>query len=117
MINFEPLYLFLNENITLFEVKRNDLPADSSPDKLYYWLTVSKTKPEIRRLTFQKMTVEKIDGNDINVRTFTEGELRFDKNFAKFILDDNGHIIMNAPITDFPENLVTLTKNYFSSIL
>jgi hypothetical protein len=117
MINFEPLYLFLNENITLFEVKRTDLPKDSSPEDLYYWLTFSKKNPAIRRLTFQSQSVENVGGNDINVRSFSEGELRFDSNFAKFILDNDGHIIMNNPITDFPDNLVTLTKNYFNSIL
>ena len=117
MINFEPIYLFLNENITLFEVKRTDLPKDSTSDKLYHWLTVSKSKPDIRKLTFKDMGVENVNGNDINVRNFTEGELRFDKNFAKFILDNDGHIVMNVSVTDFPDNLVTLTKNYFSSIL
>ena len=117
MINFEPKYLFLNENITLYEVMRTDLPKESSPDKLYYWLTVSKKDPAIRRLTFEAMSVENVNGNDINVRKFAEGELRFDSNFAKFILDNDGHIIMNTPITDIPDNLVTLTKNYFNSIL
>ena len=115
MINFEPLYLFLNEDITLFEVKRNDLPDNSPLDEVYHWLTVSKKNPDIRRLTFKNKGVENVNGNDINFREFHEGELRFDSNFAKFILDNNGHIIMNVPITDFPENLVTLTKKYFNS--
>ena len=113
MINFEPLYLFLNEDITLFEVKRNDLPDNTPPDQVYHWLTVSKKKPEVRKLTFKNKGVENVNGNEINFREFKEGELRFDSNFAKFILDNDGHIIMNVPITDFSENLVTLTKNYF----
>ncbi len=116
MKNFEPLFLFVNENITLFEIKRTDIPQDSPPDKLYHWLTVSKNSPQARRLTFVDMGVENISGNDINFRVFKEGELRFDSNFAKFVLDNDGHIIMNVPTKDFPENLITITQNYLQSL-
>ena len=86
MTKFLPIFLFMNEEVTLIEIKREDMPEDSTPDQLYHWLSMSKSNPKLTRLNFIEMGKEMVNGNEINVRKFENGELRFDSNFAKFLL-------------------------------
>ncbi|PIK14019.1 hypothetical protein [Halobacteriovorax sp. JY17] len=101
--NFELLYYFMNENVILTEIKRSDLSNEKDKSKIYSWIKINPHNQEAEFLTYQSMSVENINGNEINVRTFSDGELRFDQHFAKFQHKSEGYIVMNCNTTDVPE--------------
>jgi len=102
----------MNERFALVEIKRLDLPEDSPKDKLYYWLFISTETKKIERLEFVSMGEEDVRGNMMNIRTFKNGELRFDKSYAKFVLDNDGHILMNCSEELIPPEIHKLISDY-----
>jgi hypothetical protein len=99
----------MNENFSLIEVKRNDLPDNTPIDQVYHWLFITNETKKIEKLAFKAMSEEMVNGNKMNVREFDNAELRFDDAFAKFQIENNGHIFMNSPvdqITEFANELI-----------
>ena len=86
----------MNEKHSLVEVKINDLPEGTPKKDLYKWISINHESHEVSQLQFLSMSQEDINGNLMNIRVFKNAELRFDKAFAKFMLDGEGHILMNA---------------------
>lgn len=113
---FSFLYHFQNEYMTLIEVKRDDLPASASPDQIFAWLVIDLMKKEFRKLRFQSMSTETINGNLINVRSFAEGELRFDQFFAKFVYGPQSHLLENSKLESVPDEIKVIVDQYFHSL-
>ncbi len=93
----------MNENVILAEAKRADLPKSSDKSLLYYWIKINVQTQGIERLTFKSMTTEIVNGNEINVRVFEHGELRFDKFFGKFQHLSEGQILMKSEVDQIPD--------------
>lgn len=102
-VNFTPLFYLMNENFNLIEVKRNDLPEDSPLDQVYHWLFITNETKKIEKLSFKSMSEEMVNGNKMNIREFANAELRFDDAFAKFQIENNGHLFMNSPVDQISE--------------
>jgi hypothetical protein len=113
---FTPLFYFMNEDVALVEIKLNNLDDNASKDQLYHWIKFSNSSQEISRLKFISMGSENINGNNINIRVFEDGELRFDDSFAKFQHKGDGHIIMNAPINTISEVFKNRIEEYISNL-
>jgi len=102
---FETLYYFMNEEVSLVEVKRTDLETEDL-GQLLHWLKVVKATNEVVKMPFKSMNSEVVNGNTINIRVFENGELRFDDDFGKFLHDNDGHIIMNKPVNETPKDVL-----------
>lgn len=113
-MNYEVLYYFMNENFNVVEVKKTNLPSDSTPDKLYHWLFIPTSNNLVRKLHFIKMGEETVNGNLIQIREFDNAELRFDQTFAKFQLEGNGHILMKSDLSKLTPALLKSIENYLS---
>lgn len=114
-INFTPLYYFMNENVSVVEIKRNDLSESATKEETYFWFRLDASQ-NITRLKFVSMDSEVVNGNNINIRIFDNGELRFDDKFAKFTYNGDGSITMNVPVTEIPTTSNTAIQNYFSKL-
>lgn len=113
-MNYTPLYYFMNENISLLEIKRTDQPEDAPKDEVYHWLAFDNQSQEIRRLSFKSMDKEPIDGNEINIRIFENAELRFTNEFAKFIENDQVHLVLNNSVDEIPDELKIVVEEFLS---
>ncbi len=113
---YTALFYFMNEEVSVIEVKRTDIPEDSDKDKMYHWLKYTQGSKKIERLRFRSMSSEVVNGNNINIRAFADGELRFDKDFAKFLHCNDGHLIMNRPVQDIPDELSGQINSFLSSL-
>ena len=102
-VNFTPLFYLMNENFNLIEVKRNGLPENTPLDEVYHWLFITIETKKVEKLVFKAMSEEMINGNKMNVREFENAELRFDEAFAKFQIENHGHIFMNSPVDQISE--------------
>ena len=110
----EILYYFMNENVILTEAKRMDLPSSSDKSLLYYWIKINAQTQNVERLTFKSMTTEVVNGNEISVRVFEDGELRFDKFFAKFQHRSEGQILMNSEAGQVPEIFLNKIEQFIT---
>ena len=97
--SFTPLRYFKNEEVELVEVKLD------SP-KINQWLKINSNTNEVKTLSLQNSTEEVIGGNNINIRTFKNSELRFEGGFAKFIDDKNGHLLIHTPLDQIPTDIL-----------
>jgi hypothetical protein len=99
-IELTPLKYFMNEKISVVEIQL--LEADGST-----WIQVCVDDSQGSYLKLEKSFNEVINGNDIQVRVFANGELRFDDKFGKFQYGGDGHIVMRLPVKELP---VEVTK-------
>ena len=113
---FETLFYFMNENIQIVEVKRTDIDESSDKSLLYHWLVLAAGCDKAEKLHFVSMGKEDVKGIEINVRTFEEGELRFDENWAKFLYNGEGHIVVKENADIVPENLKSIIASYLRSL-
>lgn len=102
-MNFETLYYFMNEKQVVLEIKRTDLGDDVPKSEKYQWLSIVDSK--ITPLTFKSMREEKVEDRLMSIREFEEAELRFDQRFARFIHQDELHILMNCSHEKLPDNI------------
>lgn len=109
--NFVLLYYFLNENVILTEIKKKDYSGEDHSQK-FQWLKINTSTREVEQLVFKSMKTEVVNENEINVRTFEDGELRFDNFFAKFQLREEGHILMKSELDQVPEIFLNLIDNF-----
>ncbi len=106
----------MNENHSLVEVKLNDAACDAPKDQLYKWLSISTATSEVKQLKFESMGTELVNGNEMNIRIFTNAELRFDKSFGKFVVEGEGHILMNCSQQSLPEELSLIIDKFLESL-
>ncbi len=98
----------MNENVSIIEVKRTDLPEDAPKNQKYHWFFIFNEELQIEKLEFESSFVDNVNGNDINVRKFKAAEFRFDDAFGKFQNKEGGHIIMKVPNAVLPAPLEEL---------
>ncbi len=115
MKSYEFLYLFQNEIMALTEIKKTNMPLESTPDQIYSWIIVDKNSSSAHKLTFKSMGEELINGNNINIRTFNEGELRFDQSFAKFVFAERSSLLENSGIQKVDDLIVKAVDSFLSS--
>ncbi|MFG1493404.1 hypothetical protein [Halobacteriovorax sp. ZH4_bin.1] len=108
---FETLFYFMNENVSVIEVKRLGLPDDTEKAKIYHWFFILNEELSLEKLKFESSFVDHVNGNEINVRTFENAEFRFDDSFGKFQNKEGGHIIMKVPNNILPKPLSDLILN------
>ena len=113
-MNYTTLYYFMNEKHSVIEVKVNDLPEGASKEEEYKWLHFSNEKKEIQQLHFVSQGEEMVNNNKMNIRVFKNAEIRFDTAFAKLMLEDEGHILMNSSQELLPTEIDTKIIDFLS---
>lgn len=93
----------MNENIILAELKNTILSKVDDKSDVSNWIKINPKNQKVESLSFISSSEEMVNGNLINVREFSKGELRFDNNFAKFQYNQEGHILMNCNTLEIPE--------------
>jgi hypothetical protein len=111
-MEFKVIHYFMNENLTVVEVKKEGLPENVSKDQIYFWLSISTDTKRVERLDFQEMKEEAVNGKMMNVRIFSQGDLRFDDFFARCVIHRNGQILMNESKKVLPEDVLQLVTEY-----
>lgn len=104
----------MNEKHSVIEVKVNDLPEGASKEEEYKWLHFSNEKKEIQQLHFVSQGEEMVNNNKMNIRVFKNAEIRFDTAFAKLMLEDEGHILMNSSQELLPTEIDTKIIDFLS---
>lgn len=88
---------FRNESINLIEVEGVDENS---------WFFSHLNDSELSPFHCSTEKIENVNGNDINVRTFAEGELRFDNFFGKLVLDGkDSELVIKSEVTEIPAEL------------
>ena len=103
-MNYTQLSYLMNEKYTVAEIKlsvENEKNHDLSVNN--YWLSISDKG--IERLPFISMKEEMINGNMISVRVFKNAELRFDKLFSKFSINNEIYILKNCSEEKIPKDI------------
>ncbi len=113
---FNTLFYFMNENYTVLEVERTDLPMNSEKSLVFHWLIKNVNNSKVSKLTFKSMDSEIVSGNEINIRVFNEGELRFDKLFAKLSYQGDGHILMTKEVSSVPSDIERSIISYLNGL-
>lgn len=94
----------MNEKMSLIEIK------DQTGE--YHWLMAKAEDHKLERLIFKSMSEEIVNENKINVRKFTNAELRFDELFGKFVLGDELFILKNCSKEDISPRMKELIQSY-----
>jgi hypothetical protein len=115
-MKFETLFYLMNENHSVVEIKICGLAADAPIQEVYHWLSISMETKKVEKLSFVSMDEETVKGIKFNVRVFENAELRFDESYAKFVMNNDGHILMNCSEEFIPEQLSVCIQEYISSI-
>ncbi len=76
---FNVLFCFENELQIIIEIKRTDIQSEDK-SLVYKWLKITKTPIEIQQLSFRSMD----DSGENQTRTFAEGMLKWNPDFALF---------------------------------
>lgn len=108
---FETLFYFMNENISVVEIKKLGLPDNASKSQKYQWFFILNEELSLDKLEFESSFIDTVNGNEINVRKFKDAEFRFDDNFGKFQHKNGGHIIMKVPNENLPLPLLKLISD------
>jgi len=87
---------FRNESVSLVEVLENDETS---------WFFTTNNK-DLAAFHCSNEMVENVNGNDINVRTFDEGELRFDDYFGKLVVEGkDSELVLKSSVVEIPTDL------------
>lgn len=78
---FNCLYYLENSEISIFEIKRLDLPEGSPVAEVYQWFLFNRSSGQLKPLKFQSMD----SGVGIEERFFIEGYLKFGAEQGAFI--------------------------------
>jgi len=87
---YQILFLLENEEALICEVKRTDL-VDAPKDKKYHWVFYDKTDGSVQKLSFVSMN----SSDDIQERSFKQGELKFNASEGVFEGEDNRFVLQN----------------------
>lgn len=83
-MRFNFLYYFDSKDLALTESKRQDLSTSASLSDVYKWTVYLKEEKRFIPLTFRSMT----KNGDEHMRTFNEGDLRFNQHAGSFVFQD-----------------------------
>ena len=115
-MKFETLFYLMNESHSVVEIKLCGLEPHAPAQEVYHWLSISTATKEVEKLKFVSMNEETVKGIKFNVRVFENAELRFDESYAKFVMNDDGHILMNCSEKFIPEQVNICIQEYISKI-
>ena len=88
---------FRNETVSLIEVQNKE---ESN------WFFSHNEVTDLTTFHCSNEMVELINDNNINVRTFEEGELRFDANFGKLVVTgEDSQLVIKSSIDEIPSGL------------
>lgn len=88
---------FRNETVSLIEVQKNE---ESS------WFFSHNDLIDLSTFHCSNEMVELINDNNINVRTFEEGEFRFDTKFGKLVVTgEDSQLVIKSTIEEIPSVL------------
>lgn len=101
--SYDCLYLFENQQISIFEIKRKDLPADAVKSDIYRWLLFTKNTLSITPFTFLALNTSDFSEE----RFFREGYLSFDSVQAVFIQESSSvqNILQAADVSELTAEL------------
>ena len=83
---------FENNSEVVLETKLLDMPKDSPPEKVYFWLRINKVTHQCEKLDFVSMQ----KGDVKQERIFNQGILTFDSLIALF--SSSSHLVALKPI-------------------
>lgn len=92
-------FYFMNEEVSLLK-----LPDTEN------WYLINTKDHSYSLLKLLNENAQTINGNNIEVKTFENAELRYDKDFGKFQHDQNGFILLNCCHQIIPSELIDLIK-------
>jgi hypothetical protein len=95
---FRVLFCFENSVQLLLEIKRTDIQSEDK-SKVYQWLRIEKSTPEISRLHFQAMDAS----GEQQSRTFAEGELTWNSGSARFNDEELSTVTVNDVANEWLE--------------
>ena len=81
-IEYEYLFYFFNDAISLVEVKLMSLPEGAAIDRVYHWLYIEEEN--VQKLHFKSRREQ----GGLNYREFAQGNLSFDEKMAQLLLHD-----------------------------
>lgn len=89
------LFIFENKKETIVEVKKLNMPENSLPQDVYFWLKVDKETGNCVQLKFISMQKE-----PIQIRIFDQGKFTFDTKGAVFETEQENKIYI--PLSEAP---------------
>ncbi len=81
-IEYEYLFYFFKDAISVVEVKLMGLPAGAAIDRVYHWLYIEEGN--VQKLQFKSRREQ----GGLNYREFAQGNLSFDEKMAQLLLHD-----------------------------
>ncbi|MBB3186188.1 (E)-4-hydroxy-3-methylbut-2-enyl-diphosphate synthase [Microbacter margulisiae] len=108
-ISVDVLYVLNNDDVTVFEVKRLDLPESIDSLKKYQWFFVDKHAHTLVSLTFRSM----VNGDQNHERDFTEGSLQFDDSQGVFTNSENKFMLTNDASLTLEDWVLKAVNTFF----
>lgn len=113
-LNLSFLFHFACDTHDVVEAKVNDLPEDTPPAGVFYWLLLGRAPGDCRRLTFRFMKSE--EGRQY--RSFDQGELCFDEMQAHLQLSSGpvSELSLHVrAVEDLSEELKARARSYIQA--
>lgn len=95
------LFAFENDNFVIVETKLLNMPEDTPPSQVYFWIKFDKQSNVCQHLNFVSMEKE-----PFQVREFKEGKLEFNNDKANFNGDNFKNIDVNTLSEDVRNSVV-----------
>lgn len=113
----KPIFIYLyyleNPSISIFEIKRTDLPEDADISIIFHWLMFDKQTLSISKLEFISMDRTE----NVEERFFAQGYLKFNAQEGTFIEKFNaGQHKLTKIQEDFPTDYQEIIHNYLTSL-
>ena len=111
---FTYLYYLENPSISIFEIKRTDLPEDADISIIFQWLMVDKQSLSVSKLEFISMDRTE----NVEERFFAQGYLKFNAQEGTFIEKFNtGQHKLTKIQEDFPTDYQDIIQNYLVGLV
>lgn len=95
-MSYKSLKYLMNEKHCIVQIETN---------KLDQWLSISIDNNTVSKLKFVKSSEELVNDNLIQVISFKDAELRYDKSYGKFVTKTDGFILMNCSLDPIPAEI------------
>lgn len=112
-IVFDTLYFLDAEEISIFEIKRLNMPTGSAVEEIFHWMLFNKEDQQLQRLTFRSLDSSSV----LEERFFSEGFLKFSDTKGTYIQKYNSgqYEVKNKSTEKLPEELSEAVRFFFSS--
>jgi len=107
--NLKILYSFENDREIISEFEKLDIEQGASADQKYFWIYFNKENCELEKLQFLSMQRD----DKIERREFSQGELEFDLEQARFMKENTESILkITKNLTDqYKSSIIEYFKN------